>query len=81
MEAGGGAPFDPRAWEPEAFEQAAAVRFRLSKAAASGLDGFRAWWGRAQRLAYCGELARTFERIAAEPETGRRRDGFRPGMR
>ena len=61
------------------------MRFRLSTAAAGDLDGIRAFtlerWGRAQWLAYYGELARTFERIAAEPRTGRRRDGFRLGMR
>jgi toxin ParE1/3/4 len=61
------------------------VPFRLSTAAAGDLDGIRAFtlerWGRAQWLAYYGALARTFERIAAEPGTGRRRDGFRPGMR
>ena len=59
--------------------------FRLSTAAAGDLDGIRAFtlerWGRAQWLVYYGTLARAFERIAAEPETGRRRDGFRPGMR
>ena len=59
--------------------------FRLSTAASGDLDGIRAYtlerWGREQWLANCGELARTFERIAAEPGTGRRRDGFRPGMR
>ncbi len=61
------------------------MQFRLSTAAARDLDGIRAYtleqWGRKQWLAYYGELTRTFERIAAEPETGRRRDGFRPGMR
>ncbi len=59
--------------------------FRLSTAAAEDLEEIRAYtlerWGRAQWLAYYGELARTFERIAADPGTGRRRDGFRPGMR
>jgi plasmid stabilization system protein ParE len=65
------------------------VPFRLSTAAAGDLDRIRVYtlerWGRAQwlayYLAYYNELARTFERIAAEPWTGRRRDGFRPGMR
>jgi toxin ParE1/3/4 len=60
------------------------VPFRLSTAAAGDLDGIRAYtlerWGRAQWLAYYGAMAGTFERIAAEPGTGRR-DGFRPGMR
>jgi toxin ParE1/3/4 len=59
--------------------------FRLSTAAKADLDGIRAYtlerWGRAQWLAYYREIARTLERIAAESGTGRRRDGFRPGMR
>jgi toxin ParE1/3/4 len=61
------------------------VPFRLSTGAVGDLDGIRVYtlerWGRAQWLAYYGDLARSFERIAAEPATGRRRDGFRPGMR
>ena len=61
------------------------MRYRLSTRAQSDLDGIRAYtlerWGRAQWLAYYRDLARTFERIATEPQTGRRRDAFRPGMR
>ena len=61
------------------------MRYRLSTAAKADLDSIRAYtlerWGRGQWLAYYRDLARTFERIAAEPGTGRRRDAFRPGMR
>jgi toxin ParE1/3/4 len=61
------------------------VRYSLSTAAQADLDGIRAYtlerWGRAQWLADYRELAHTFERIGAEPKTGRRRDAFRSGMR
>ena len=59
--------------------------FRLSSAAEADLAGIRAFtlerWGRAQWLAYRSDLAAAFERIAAEPGIGRRRDAFRPGLR
>lgn len=38
-------------------------------------------WGSEQWHSYRGALADCFERIAAEPGLGRRRDVFRPGMR
>ena len=57
----------------------------LSTAAAGDLDGIRVFTlercGRAQWLAYYGELARTFERIAVEPGTGWGRERFRLEMR
>lgn len=61
------------------------MRFRLSTKAQADLDGIRAYtletWGRAQWLAYYRDIAAAFERIAAEPKSGRRRDAFRPGLR
>ena len=61
------------------------MAFRLSTAAEADLAGMRAFtlerWGREQWLAYRGGLVAAFERIAAEPGIGRRRDAFRPGMR
>lgn len=61
------------------------MSFRLSSAAEADLAGIRAYtlerWGRKQWLSYKSDLAATFERIAAEPGSGRRRDAFRPGMR
>lgn len=61
------------------------MRFCLSTAAEADLAGIRAFtlecWGRGQWVSYQGTLADCFERIAAEPGIGRRRDAFRPGMR
>lgn len=61
------------------------MRFRLSTAAEADLAGIRAFtlerWGRPQWLAYRGTLVDCFERIAADPDIGRSRDAFRPGMR
>ncbi len=76
---GGGGPFDPRAWQPEAFEQArrrsGSQRWRRAISTGSGLVRWSGGGGRGGSPA----TARTFERIAAEPGTGRRRDGFRSG--
>lgn len=61
------------------------MAFRLSTAAEADLAGMRAFtlerWGREQWTACRGGLVAAFERIAAEPGIGRRRDAFRPGMR
>jgi toxin ParE1/3/4 len=61
------------------------VTFRLSTAAEADLAGIRTFtlerWGRQQWLAYRAGLVGTFERIAAQPGIGRRRDSFRPGLR
>ncbi len=54
-------------------------------AARRDLNEIRAYtverWGEAQWLRYCRGLVATFERIEADPMTGRGRDLFRPGMR
>ena len=61
------------------------MAFRLSTMAEADLAGIRTYTlerrGRGQWLAYRGALVGAFERIAAEPGIGRRRDSFRPGLR
>jgi toxin ParE1/3/4 len=57
----------------------------LTAAAAADLENIRAYteehWGEAQWLAYFGDILTAFERIAAFPNSGRRRDAFVPGLR
>jgi toxin ParE1/3/4 len=61
------------------------VAIRLADLARRDLDEVRAYtverWGEAQWLRYYRGLVATFERIEADPMTGRARDLFRPGMR
>ena len=58
---------------------------RLSRQARWDLDEIRRYtvetWGREQWLTYYEGLVRTFERIAAEPDSGRDRSLFAPGLR
>ena len=57
----------------------------LSRRARRDLDELRRYtvetWGREQWLTYYKGLVRTFERIAAEPDGGRDRGLFAPGLR
>ena len=61
------------------------MKFRLSELAKSDLDDARAYtietWGRDQWLRYFRRLIAGFERIEANPDAGRDRSDFLPGMR
>lgn len=61
------------------------MTIRLSRQARRDLDDIRRFtietWGRGQWLAYYEGLVRTFERIAADPDGGRDRSLFAPGLR
>ena len=61
------------------------MTIRLSRQARQDLDDIQRFtvetWGRDQWLTYYGGLVRTFERIAAEPDGGRDRSLFAPGLR
>ncbi len=58
---------------------------RLSRQARADLEDIRRYtvetWGRAQWLVYYLKLVQGFETIARNPETGRDRSLFVPGMR
>jgi len=61
------------------------MTIRLSRRARRDLDEIRRFtvetWGREQWLAYYEGLVRTFEQTAADPEGGRDRSLFAPGLR
>ncbi len=61
------------------------MTIRLSRRARRDLDEIRRYtiktWGREQWLIYYEGLVRTFERIAADPDGGRDRSLFAPGLR
>lgn len=61
------------------------MTIRLSRQARRDLDDIRRFtvetWGREQWLTYFEGLVRTFERIAADPDGGRDRSLFAPGLR
>ena len=61
------------------------MAIKLADLARQDLDEVRAYtvdrWGEAQWLSYYRGLVATFERIEADPMTGRPRDLFRAGMR
>ena len=61
------------------------MTIRLSCRARRDLNEIRRYtvetWGREQWLAYYEGLVRTFERIAADPDGGRDRSLFAPGLR
>lgn len=61
------------------------MTIRLSRQARRDLDEIRLYtvetWGADQWLAYYEGLVRTFERIAADPDGGRDRSLFAPGLR
>lgn len=61
------------------------MTIRLSRQARRDLDENRLYtveaWGADQWLAYYQGLVRTFERIAADPDGGRDRSLFAPGLR
>ena len=61
------------------------MTIRLSRRARRDLDGIRRHtvetWGREQWLSYYEGLVRTFERVAADPDGGRDRSLFAPGLR
>ena len=57
----------------------------LSRLARQDLDEIRTYtvktWGRAQWLSYFAGLTKAFEAISRNPEKGRSRDLFHPGLR
>lgn len=61
------------------------MTIRLSRQARRDLDEIRRYtvetWGREQWLTYYEGLVHTFERIAADPDGGRDRSLFAPGLR
>ena len=61
------------------------MTIRLSRRARRDLDEIRRYtvetWGREQWFNYYEGLVRTFERIAADPDGGRDRSLFAPGLR
>lgn len=61
------------------------VRILLSRLARADLEDIRRYmvetWGRAQWLTYYRKLVRGFENIAKNPDAGRDRSLFMPGMR
>jgi len=61
------------------------MTLKLTRLARQDLEDIRTYtleqWGRAQWLDYYRGLVRTFERIEANPMSGRSRDLFRKGMR
>jgi toxin ParE1/3/4 len=61
------------------------VSILLSRRARADLEGIRRYtvdtWGRAQWLVYYRKLVQSFELIAKNPEAGRDRSLFVPGMR
>lgn len=61
------------------------VRILLSRLARADLEDIRRYtvetWGRAQWLAYYRKLVQGFEAIAKNPDAGRDRSLFMPGMR
>ena len=61
------------------------MTIRLSRRARRDLDEIRRYtvetWGREQWFNYYEGLVRTFERIAANPDGGRDRSLFAPGLR
>ena len=61
------------------------MTIRLSRLARQDLDDIRRYrvetWGRDQWLKYCRGLVRAFEGIAANPDGGRDRNLFAPGLR
>lgn len=61
------------------------MTIRLSHRARRDLDEIRRYtvetWGREQWLIYYKGLVRSFERIAANPDDGRDRSLFAPGLR
>ena len=61
------------------------MTIRLSRLARRDLDDIRdytrATWGRAQWLDYYRGMVEAFERIAADPDGGRDRSLFAPGLR
>jgi len=61
------------------------MTIRLSRQARRDLDDIRRFtvetWGREQWLTYYEGLVRAFERIAADPDGGRDRSLFAPGLR
>ena len=61
------------------------MEIRLSRQARRDLDEIRrytvATWGRGQWLDYYRDLARSFEKIMADPESGRDRGLFAVGLR
>lgn len=61
------------------------MTIRLSRQARADLEDIRRYtveiWGRAQWLAYYRKLVQGFENIVRNPDTGRDRSLFVPGMR
>ena len=61
------------------------MTIRLSRQARRDLDDIRRYtveaWGREQWLTYYEGLVGTFDRIAADPDGGRDRSLFAPGLR